>query len=163
MRPFARSKATTRPILRCAGNGSRRHSSTVQMGCGKVRSMKIRLPHILGLASALCFVSAGVTVMAGGTTAGAPVASGTAIVANASAPVDTSCLSATAIQDALVSKQALRLADIRHKLKGDIVRADLCRSNGKLAYLVTVLTPEGGVKRVSVDASSGEMVYIRAR
>jgi uncharacterized membrane protein YkoI len=101
--------------------------------------------------------------MAGGTTAATQAAPGPAIVATASAPVDSGCLSATAIQDALVSKQALRLADIRHKLKGDIVRADLCRSNGKLAYLVTVLTPEGGVKRVSVDASSGEMVYIRAR
>lgn len=152
-----------RLIRPSARSGSPRHSSTVQMGCGTVLSMKIRPPHILGLAAALYFVWAGAIAIAGGTTAAAPAAPATTIVATAGAPVDSSCLSATAIQDALVSKQAIRLADVRHKLKGDIVRADLCRSNGKLAYLVTVLTPEGGVKRVSVDASSGEMVYIRTR
>lgn len=150
-------------MVRFAPNGSGRHSSTVQAACGSVPVMKVRLFHIVSLALALVVATASVTAMAGGTTAGAPNTPGAAVMANASAPVDTSCLSATAIQDALVSKQALRLADIRHKLQGDIVRADLCRSNGKLAYLVTVLTPEGGVKRVSVDASSGEMVYLRSR
>jgi hypothetical protein len=77
------------------------------------------------------------------------------------ASVDAGCLSPTAIQDALINGRVLRLADIRHKLQGDIVSADLCRNNGKLAYLVTVLTPEGIVRRVSVDANSGEMVYVR--
>lgn len=145
------------PIGRCAKNGSLRHSSTVQAGCGTVGTMTLRLFHILCLAPALAFATTGTAAMAGGSAPGTPT------VSNASAPVDSGCLSATAIQDALVSKQAIRLADIRHKLQGDIVRADLCRANGKLAYLVTVLTPEGGVKRVSVDASSGEMVYLRPR
>jgi hypothetical protein len=77
------------------------------------------------------------------------------------APPDSACLSAAGIQEALVAGRALRLADIRRKLQGDIVKADLCRDNGKLAYLVTVLTPEGVVKRVTVDASSGEMMYGR--
>jgi len=72
---------------------------------------------------------------------------------------DESCLSASGIQEALVAGRALRLADIRRKLKGDIVKADLCRDGGKLAYLVTVLTPEGTVRRVTVDASSGELIY----
>lgn len=125
--------------------------------------MKMRLAHSLCLTAALFFAAAGAVAVAGGTAAGNQAASAGPTISNANAPVDSGCLSATAIQDALVSKQALRLADIRHKLQGDIVRADLCRSNGKLAYLVTVLTPEGGVKRVSVDASSGELVYLRTR
>ncbi len=80
-------------------------------------------------------------------------------VAAEPAPVVGACLSAAGIQEALVAGRALRLADIRRKLKGDIVKADLCQDGGKLAYLVTVLTPEGMVRRVTVDASSGEMMY----
>jgi len=75
------------------------------------------------------------------------------------APADSSCLTAAGIQEALVAGRALRLADIRRKLQGDIVKADLCHDGGKLAYLVTVLTREGMVRRVTVDASSGEMMY----
>jgi hypothetical protein len=75
------------------------------------------------------------------------------------APVDSQCLSAAAIQEALADGKTLRLADVRRKLAGDIVKADLCRRSGKLAYIVTVLTPTGMVKRVTIDASSGEMMY----
>lgn len=88
----------------------------------------------------------------------APVAAAEAVAA-AVAPAEPACLTAAGIQEALVAGRALRLADIRRKLKGDIVKADLCRSGGKLNYLVTVLTPEGMVRRVTVDASSGEMLY----
>jgi len=75
------------------------------------------------------------------------------------APADTSCLNAAGIQEALLAGRAQKLADIRRKLKGDIVRADLCHDNGKLAYLVTLLSPNGMVRRVTDDASSGEMLY----
>ena len=70
--------------------------------------------------------------------------------------VENPCLSVSATQDALLSGSAMRLADIKRQLDGDIVKADLCRSEGKLAYWVTVLTRDGLVKRVTVDAKSGE-------
>ncbi len=78
---------------------------------------------------------------------------------SAAQSADSPCLSVAATQEALLSGNALRLADIRRRLDGDIVKADLCRSKGKLAYMVTVLTRDGMVKRVTVDASSGEMIY----
>ncbi len=80
-------------------------------------------------------------------------------VAVTAVPAASACLTASGIQEALVAGRALRLADIRRKLKGDIVKADLCQDGGKLAYLVTVLTQEGIVRRVTVDAISGEMMY----
>ncbi len=72
---------------------------------------------------------------------------------------ESGCLTASGIQEALQTGHALRLAEIRRKLKGDIVRADLCRNSGKLAYFVTILSPEGTVRRVTIDAGSGEMMY----
>ena len=81
------------------------------------------------------------------------------LLAQAPALADSACLGAAGIQEALVAGQALRLADISHKLRGDIVKADLCHRDGKLAYRVTILTSEGTVRRVTVDARSGELVY----
>jgi uncharacterized membrane protein YkoI len=89
------------------------------------------------------------------------VASGQTPMAAEALSAEPACLNAAGIQEALVAGRAQRLAEIRRKLKGDIVRADLCHDNGKLAYLVTILTPDGMVRRVTVDASSGEMLYAK--
>ncbi len=75
------------------------------------------------------------------------------------ATIENTCLNASGIQEALITGHALKLAEIRRKLKGDIVKADLCHNDGKLAYLVTILTPEGMVRRITIDAGSGEMLY----
>lgn len=69
------------------------------------------------------------------------------------------CLTSAAAQDAVSGGRVLRFADIKRRLAGDVVKADLCNTNGKLAYLVTLLSSDGMVKRVTVDASSGEMIY----
>ena len=69
------------------------------------------------------------------------------------------CLTSAAAQDAVAGGRVLRFADVKRHISGDIVKADLCNANGKLAYVVTVLLSDGMVKRVALDASSGEMIY----
>lgn len=69
------------------------------------------------------------------------------------------CLTVGAAQEALLDGRARRLAEIRRKLEGDIVKADLCLDEGRLAYRVTVLTRDGQVKKVVLDASSGQFMY----
>jgi hypothetical protein len=83
------------------------------------------------------------------------------IVARSIGPADPAptCLTSAAAQDAVAGGRVLRFADIKRRISGDIVKADLCSTKGKLAYVVTVLTADGMVKRVAVDASSGEMIY----
>jgi hypothetical protein len=69
------------------------------------------------------------------------------------------CLTFGAMQEALLDGRARRLAEIRRQLEGDIVKADLCLDEGKLSYRVTVLTRDGQVKKVVLDASSGQFMY----
>lgn len=68
------------------------------------------------------------------------------------------CLTVDAMNAALLDGRARRLAEIRRLLEGDIVKADLCIDSGKLAYRVTLLTRDGLVKRVVLDASSGQFM-----
>ena len=68
------------------------------------------------------------------------------------------CLGVDAMNAALLDGRARRLAEIRRLLEGDIVKADLCMDAGKLAYRVTLLTRDGVVKRVVLDASSGQFM-----
>ncbi|MBT9289107.1 PepSY domain-containing protein [Prosthecodimorpha staleyi] len=69
------------------------------------------------------------------------------------------CLTFGAMQEALLEGRARKLAEIRRQLEGDIVKADLCLDAGKLAYRVTVLTRDGLVRKVVLDASSGQFMY----
>ncbi len=69
------------------------------------------------------------------------------------------CLTFGAMQEALLDGRARRLAEIRRQLEGDIVKADLCLDEGKLAYRVTVLTRAGQVRKVVLDANSGQFMY----
>ena len=69
------------------------------------------------------------------------------------------CLTFEDMQEALLDGRATKLAEIRRQLEGDIVKADLCLDAGKLAYRVTVLTRDGLVKKVVLDASSGQFMY----
>jgi hypothetical protein len=73
------------------------------------------------------------------------------------------CLTVGAMQEALLDGRARKLAEIRRQLDGDIVKADLCVDEGKLAYRVTVLTREGQVKKVVLDAGSGQLMYDKTR
>lgn len=77
----------------------------------------------------------------------------------AAMPEISECLGGSAVQEILTQGKARRLAEIRRGLTGEIVRADLCRSNGLLVYRVTLLDDVGRVRRVLLDAGTGRMVY----
>lgn len=76
-------------------------------------------------------------------------------------PVETvsdDCLSALEAREAVTSEhliefsEAARLA--RNSAAGEVVSANLCRVNHRLVYVLAVLSREGRVARVSVDAKS---------
>lgn len=52
--------------------------------------------------------------------------------------------------------QATRAA--RARQPGEIVSANLCRNGGHMVYVLAILTAEGRVVRVSVDARSGRVI-----
>jgi len=70
------------------------------------------------------------------------------------------CLSPDAARTAIQQQnlidfpQASRAARIR--ARGEIVSANLCRQDQRLVYVLAILTPEGRVARISVDAKSGK-------
>jgi uncharacterized membrane protein YkoI len=47
---------------------------------------------------------------------------------------------------------------LRQRLPGELLRARLCPGSGRLVYLLTVLTHDGKVWRVTVDATSGTVI-----
>ena len=49
-------------------------------------------------------------------------------------------------------QEAARLAGQKHK--GSVVSANLCRVNQRLVYVLAILSSEGRVARVAVDAKS---------
>lgn len=89
----------------------------------------------------------------------APAASPAPIAARSIGSTEATCLTTAAAQDAVAGGRVMRFADVKRRIPGDIVKADLCNTDGKLAYVVTVLSTDGMVKRVALDASSGEMIY----
>lgn len=102
------------------------------------------------------------SVCLAGITAFAALAPALAALAPASVTAQTQtgeCLTFGAMQEALLDGRARKLAEIRRQLEGDIVKADLCLDAGKLAYRVTVLTRDGQVRKVVLDASSGQFMY----
>jgi uncharacterized membrane protein YkoI len=50
------------------------------------------------------------------------------------------------------------LRAVRSKMPGTLVRARLCRGNGGLVYVLTVLARDGKVARLTVDAVKGSLV-----
>lgn len=75
--------------------------------------------------------------------------------------VGGACLGYGAMQQALLNGKARRLTEIRQNVQGDIVKADLCVDDGRLSYRVTVLTNAGQVRKVVLDANSGQFMYAR--
>ncbi|MDP2411574.1 MAG: hypothetical protein Q8M26_14975 [Pseudolabrys sp.] len=64
---------------------------------------------------------------------------------------------AVASNKAIPLAEALRLLRARG-IRGETVRASLCRRDGKLVYVLTLLARNGKVSRVTVDAGSGETI-----
>ena len=74
----------------------------------------------------------------------------------------SSCLSRPEQRAAIQEGRAIPLAVakrmLRQRLPGELLRARLCPGSGRLVYLLTVLTHDGKVRRVTVDATSGTVI-----
>jgi len=93
-----------------------------------------------------------------------------AFAATAPAAADEQgCLSKDEQRAAITNGQAVTLAtairaarvSVRGRTGKEVVKARLCREEGALRYVLTVLSKDGKVTRTSVDASSGKVVDAR--
>jgi uncharacterized membrane protein YkoI len=79
------------------------------------------------------------------------------------------CLTKDEQRAAITNGQAVTLAtairaarvSVRGRTGKEVVKARLCREEGALRYVLTVLAKDGKVTRTSVDASSGKVVDAR--
>ncbi|WP_350333392.1 PepSY domain-containing protein [Coralliovum pocilloporae] len=71
------------------------------------------------------------------------------------------CLSQAKVRQLISSGQALPFSKIkrslRGKVRGKVVKAELCAAGGGLVYVLTVLTRSGKVSRLRVDARNGSL------
>lgn len=75
------------------------------------------------------------------------------------------CLSQREAIAAVQSGKAIPLREVRAKAeaagRGEVIDADLCMNNGRLAYILTFLGGNGRVTTAAVDAVSGRMIDSR--
>jgi len=85
-----------------------------------------------------------------------------AMMVQAAAQERSSCLTHAEQRAAIAEGHAIPLAAARRMLRqrmgGELVRARLCHEAGRLIYLLTVLTRDGKVRRVTVDATNGTVI-----
>jgi uncharacterized membrane protein YkoI len=82
---------------------------------------------------------------------------------------EAGCLTQVEQRAAIASGQAVTLAtairaarvSVRGRTGKEVVKARLCREEGALRYVLTVLAKDGKVTRTSVDAGSGKVVDAR--
>jgi uncharacterized membrane protein YkoI len=73
------------------------------------------------------------------------------------------CLTKSEQRAAVASHHAIPLGQAikilrEHGKRAEVVRARLCRHEGKLVYMLTLLAHNGKVIRTSVDAGNGELL-----
>lgn len=56
-------------------------------------------------------------------------------------------------------QQAARLS--RSKVRGEVISANLCRLNHRFMYVLGILSPEGRVARIGVDAANSSVQEMR--
>ena len=56
-------------------------------------------------------------------------------------------------------QQAARIS--RSKVRGEVIAANLCRMNQRFMYVLAILSPEGRVARVGVDAANSTVQEMR--
>jgi len=75
------------------------------------------------------------------------------------------CLSRAQQRIAIAEHRALTLAEVRRAVRrrvpGELLRARLCVEAQRLIYLLTVLPGDGKVRRVIIDAKTGEILRVR--
>jgi uncharacterized membrane protein YkoI len=81
------------------------------------------------------------------------------------AELEPDCLNEAEVREVVTNRvvipqiQALRLA--RSTIGGDAIRASLCRTEGGLIYVITVLARDGKLERVRIKGETGE--YLPAK
>lgn len=84
---------------------------------------------------------------------------GIAVPGAASAAERKSCLSPDEGRAVIAAHKAVPLSQAMHvvkaKLRGDVVKARLCRQARGLVYVLTVLAQDGKVTQARVDAADG--------
>jgi uncharacterized membrane protein YkoI len=85
-----------------------------------------------------------------------------AVMAALAGPASAECLSQAQARQAVESGQARPWSQIRAGLggaiNGNVVDTQLCQSGGGLVYVVSVLSGDGSVHRLTVDARSGALL-----
>jgi len=79
----------------------------------------------------------------------------------ADAPDRESCLTKAEQRAAVAANQAIPLTQAikilrEHRKYSEVVRAHLCRNDGKLVYVLTLLGRSGKVVSATIDAVNGE-------
>lgn len=82
------------------------------------------------------------------------------LAAEPAAAAERKCLSKEQQRAAIASGKAVRLAVAVRAVKrrGEVVRARLCEGGKGLVYMLTVLSRDGKVAHVTIDASSGSVL-----
>lgn len=72
------------------------------------------------------------------------------------------CLSSAETRSAIERGQARHLAAIKSAaskvVRGDVVKADLCRGGSGLVYELVTLSRQGAVARITLDAKTGRLL-----
>ena len=88
------------------------------------------------------------------------LALGIAVPAVAGAAERKSCLSPDERRAVIAAHKAIPLVQAMHvvkaKLRGEVVKARLCRQEQRLVYVLTVLARDGKVTQARVDAADGQ-------
>jgi uncharacterized membrane protein YkoI len=88
------------------------------------------------------------------------VALGMAVPGTASAAERKSCLAPDERRAVIAAHKAVPLAQAMHvvkaKVRGEVVKARLCRQALGLVYVLTVLAQDGKVTQARVDAADGQ-------
>jgi len=93
-------------------------------------------------------------------------------VSPAAAQERLACLTKAEQRAAIAGGQALPLAKVIHSVRSvqtakrsrggrEVIKANLCRGENGLVYVLTVLARDGKVTRTSVEATSGKVVEAR--
>jgi len=82
------------------------------------------------------------------------------LAAEPAAAAERHCLTKEQQRAAIASGKAVKLAVALKAVKrrGEVVRARLCEDAERLIYMLTVLSRDGKVTRVTVDATSGSVL-----
>ncbi len=67
-------------------------------------------------------------------------------------PSQAKCLNKKETRKIVNDGDALPFSAVRDKVRGEIVRAQLCKKGKRYYYQITVLSKKGDVKKVKVDA-----------